>query len=66
MIKKQTFETLLKNTPMLVMQTYEEEDNSIFDCPNCKFTWHYIAEKEVFKYCANCGQKLEWESENDE
>jgi rubrerythrin len=54
-----------RDTVMKVTQTWEEEDNRVFDCPHCGDTWFYSGDSECWKFCPNCGQRLDW-SEKDE
>jgi len=35
-------------------------------CPNCDTTIWYGNEKHDHKYCMECGQKLDWENNDDE
>ena len=45
---------------MKVKQSWEEEDNHIFDCPHCGDTWFYTTDSEDWKFCPNCDQRLDW------
>jgi predicted RNA-binding Zn-ribbon protein involved in translation (DUF1610 family) len=49
-----------RDTVMKVTQTWEEEDNRVFDCPHCGDTWFYSGDSECWKFCPNCGQRLDW------
>lgn len=53
-------QTLKRNEPMKVTQTSNEQDFSLFDCPNCGTTMYYVNDLEDFKFCIECGQKLDW------
>lgn len=37
---------------------YESHPNSIYLCPTCHSTWTIDAFKHPYKYCGNCGQRL--------
>ena len=56
---------LKRNEPMKIIQTSNEQDFSLFDCPNCETTMWYDSAPEDWKYCIECGQKLDW-SDDDE
>ena len=51
---------LKRNEPMKITQTSNEQDFSLFDCPNCDTTMYYESKPEDWKYCIECGQKLVW------
>ena len=51
---------LKRNIPMKITQTSNEQDFSLFDCPNCDTTMYYESEPHDWKYCIECGQKLDW------
>jgi len=53
-------QALKRNEPMKVKQTSNEQDFSLFDCPNCDTTMYYESEPHDWKYCIECGQKLDW------
>ena len=55
-------EALKRNDPMKITQTSNEQDFSLFDCPNCDTTMYYESEPEDWKYCIECGQALDWET----
>ena len=54
-----------RDTAMKVKQSWEEEDNHIFDCPHCGDTWFYTTDSEDWKFCPNCGQRLDWSDKDD-
>jgi len=49
-----------RDTPLKVEQSWEEEDNQVFDCPHCGETWFYSNDSDEWKFCPNCGQRLDW------
>ena len=51
---------LKRNEPMKIIQTSNEQDFSLFDCPNCDTTMYYESKPDDWKYCIECGQKLDW------
>ena len=57
---------LERNEPMKIKQTSSEQDFSLFDCPNCETTMYYESEPHDWKYCIECGQKLDWSEDNDD
>jgi len=52
-----------RDTPLKVNQSWEEEDNRVFDCPHCGDTWFYLNDSDEWKFCPNCGQRLDWSDE---
>jgi ribosomal protein S27AE len=49
-----------KATPKKVAQTWVEQENRCFDCPNCGETWFAANDVVDFKFCPQCGQALDW------
>ena len=63
------FKTILnaleRNEPVCVQTSYEDDDNHLFNCPNCDALWYYSNEKNEWNYCPNCGQKLDWSVDDE-
>jgi len=54
-----------RDTPLKVEQSWEEEDNQVFDCPHCGETWFYSNDSDEWKFCPNCGQCLDWSGKDE-
>ena len=58
-------QALERNTPKKIIQTSNEQDFSLFDCPSCDTTMYYESAPYDWKYCIECGQKLDWTDEDE-
>jgi len=54
--------SLDKSTPM--KPKVIDEDKQTFDCPRCGTTI-YADNVKDFKYCLDCGQRLDWSDTDD-
>ena len=57
--------SLKRNETMKIIQTSNEQDFSLFDCPNCETTMYYESAPEDWKYCIECGQALDWSGSSE-
>ncbi len=57
-----TIDALKKQTPKKVKDI--DDNYSYFEC-SCGFTVGYMNDFREHKYCLDCGQKLDWEEENE-
>lgn len=58
-------QALEKQTPMKVLHSYDDSiDENWCSCPICcsGLGWYH---GKHYKYCMNCGQKLDWSDENE-
>lgn len=67
-VEKELEELKKKEIPMKALH---DENYHYFTCPKCGIDWGYTCEVEEHKYCGNCGQRLEfdtedWEEEDEE
>ena len=56
---------LKRNEPVCVQTSYEDDDNHLFNCPNCDCLWFYSNEKNEWNFCPNCGQRLDWSVDDE-
>lgn len=53
---------VIKETPLeVIYSVHGDDDITVYtNCPNCSRTFDFVNE-EHYKYCPECGQKLDWE-----